>query len=167
MCKNHDHANPENKAAGISRRDALRGVAAAGAAGVAAAVSGRAVAQSSDAYAEPAEPALPPSTMKLDLSRAALVVTDPQIDFLHPEGVTWGVIGESVKEHNTVENIETLFKTAKQAGITVAVSPHYYYPTDHGWKFEGALEKLMHKICLLYTSPSPRDGLLSRMPSSA
>ena len=26
---------------------------------------------------------------------------------------------------------------------------------------------LGYKICLLYTSPSPRDGLLSRMPSSA
>ena len=25
----------------------------------------------------------------------------------------------------------------------------------------------LHPICLLYTSPSPRDGLLSRMPSSA
>ena len=25
----------------------------------------------------------------------------------------------------------------------------------------------MHVACLLYTSPSPRDGLLSRMPSSA
>ena len=25
----------------------------------------------------------------------------------------------------------------------------------------------INKICLLYTSPSPRDGLLSRMPSSA
>ena len=25
----------------------------------------------------------------------------------------------------------------------------------------------MHMDCLLYTSPSPRDGLLSRMPSSA
>ena len=24
-----------------------------------------------------------------------------------------------------------------------------------------------HWVCLLYTSPSPRDGLLSRMPSSA
>ena len=24
-----------------------------------------------------------------------------------------------------------------------------------------------NKLCLLYTSPSPRDGLLSRMPSSA
>ena len=26
---------------------------------------------------------------------------------------------------------------------------------------------LQRKLCLLYTSPSPRDGLLSRMPSSA
>ena len=25
----------------------------------------------------------------------------------------------------------------------------------------------LHCACLLYTSPSPRDGLLSRMPSSA
>ena len=28
------------------------------------------------------------------------------------------------------------------------------------------LHELWH-VCLLYTSPSPRDGLLSRMPSSA
>ena len=27
--------------------------------------------------------------------------------------------------------------------------------------------KSLNKGCLLYTSPSPRDGLLSRMPSSA
>ena len=27
--------------------------------------------------------------------------------------------------------------------------------------------KDVNRICLLYTSPSPRDGLLSRMPSSA
>ena len=26
---------------------------------------------------------------------------------------------------------------------------------------------MLHVACLLYTSPSPRDGLLSRMPSSA
>ena len=29
------------------------------------------------------------------------------------------------------------------------------------------LDKAKKDICLLYTSPSPRDGLLSRMPSSA
>ena len=30
-----------------------------------------------------------------------------------------------------------------------------------------ALDELDIHLCLLYTSPSPRDGLLSRMPSSA
>ena len=29
------------------------------------------------------------------------------------------------------------------------------------------LQTQVDNICLLYTSPSPRDGLLSRMPSSA
>ena len=31
----------------------------------------------------------------------------------------------------------------------------------------GAMIDSKAKTCLLYTSPSPRDGLLSRMPSSA
>ena len=32
---------------------------------------------------------------------------------------------------------------------------------------EKGRENLLLQSCLLYTSPSPRDGLLSRMPSSA
>ena len=32
---------------------------------------------------------------------------------------------------------------------------------------EAVVEIATDKVCLLYTSPSPRDGLLSRMPSSA
>lgn len=140
MCNCHD---PK-----MTRRQALRGGIATGVAAAATvAASGAAQAQSrTDAYADPAEPALPPSTMKLDLGRTALVVTDPQNDFLSPDGVTWGVVGKSVTEHGTVQNIDRLFAAAKAAGITVAVSPHYYYPTDHGWKFEGKLETLMHKI---------------------
>ena len=102
--------------------------------------------KATDKYADPAKPMLPPSTMKLHLTRAALVVIDPQVDFLSPKGVAWGAVGASVLEHNTVENIGRLFASAKAAGVTVAISPHYYYPTDKGWKFEGALEKLMHKI---------------------
>jgi nicotinamidase-related amidase len=137
MCEHHNDRT-------INRRQALTG----GVTLAAAAVSATAVSAQTteDPYADPANPALPPSNMELDLSRTALVVTDPQIDFLHPEGVTWGVVGASVTRNGTVANIENLFKAAKQRDITVAVSPHYYYPTDHGWKFEGALEKLMHKI---------------------
>jgi len=90
--------------------------------------------------------ALPDPGMEVVTGRTALLVTDPQNDFLSPKGVTWGVVGKSVTENNTVENIESLFKAAKSNDIPVFVSPHYYFPHDHGWKFEGALEKLMHKI---------------------
>lgn len=78
----------------------------------------------------------------------AIVITDPQNDFLSPDGVTWGVVGQSVTENNTVDNIEALFKIAKEQNITVFVSPHYYYEHDHTWEFEGALETLMHKITM-------------------
>ena len=59
------------------------------------------------------------------------------------------------------------------------------YPTDVEGKISALCTAIMHEavelqrttnwkwwktpttFCLLYTSPSPRDGLLSRMPSSA
>ncbi len=89
---------------------------------------------------------LPDPGMTITQGNTALVITDPQNDFLSPKGATWGVVGESVTKNNTVANIESLFKAAKQSGIPVFVSPHYYYPTDKGWQFEGALETLMHAI---------------------
>jgi nicotinamidase-related amidase len=94
----------------------------------------------------PATAQLPDPGMQVDRAHTAVVITDPQNDFLSPEGVTWGVVGESVTENNTVANIERLLAAAKESGMAVFVSPHYYYPTDHGWKFEGALEVLMHDI---------------------
>lgn len=97
-------------------------------------------------YSDPAEPALPPTDVSVSLGDTALVITDPQIDFLSPKGVTWGVVGESVTELGTVDNIGRLLDTAKAEGMPVFVSPHHYYPTDHGWHFEGPLEKLMHAI---------------------
>lgn len=76
----------------------------------------------------------------------AIVITDPQNDFLSPDGVAWGAVGESVMENNTIENLETIFKLGEQYNIPLFISPHYYYKHDHVWKFEGTLEKLMHNI---------------------
>ena len=88
---------------------------------------------------------LPDPGMQVD-AKTALVITDPQNDFLSPKGVTWGVVGESVTANDTVANIETLLKTAKASGVPVFISPHYYYPTDDGWQFGGAVETMMHGI---------------------
>ena len=122
---------------------------AAAATAVGAGISGNAVAatkEAEDYYADPEKPGLPEVDMKIDLSNTALVIVDPQIDFLSEKGVTWGVVGESVTEQETVDNIEKLFAAAKAVGMEVFISPHYYYPHDHRWKFEGKLEKTMHAI---------------------
>ncbi len=96
--------------------------------------------------ANPASAQLPDPGVEIVPGRTALLITDPQNDFLSPKGATWGVVGKSVTDNNTVANIDALFKAAKSNDMPVFVSPHYYFPTDHGWQFEGALEKLMHNI---------------------
>lgn len=89
---------------------------------------------------------LPDPGVQIERGRTALLVTDPQNDFLSPDGVTWGVVGESVTENETVKHIDQLFSAAQSAGMPIFVSPHYYYHHDHQWQFEGALEALMHNI---------------------
>ena len=94
--------------------------------------------------------------MEINNKDTAVLITDAQNDFLSEQGVTWQLVGDSVKENNTIENIEHLFKTAKANGFEVFVSPHYYYPTDHGWQFGGTIEKVMHDIKMF-----DRSGALS------
>ena len=43
----------------------------------------------------------------------------------------------------------------------------YVVGIEHAPSLKNFFERQTYTICLLYTSPSPRDGLLSRMPSSA
>ena len=94
--------------------------------------------------------------MEINQKDTAVVITDPQNDFLSENGVTWELVGDSVKENKTVENIERIIKAAKINGFEVFISPHYYYPTDHSWKFGGTVEKMMHEIKMF-----DRSGALS------
>lgn len=89
---------------------------------------------------------LPDPGFAIEPGRTALVVTDPQNDFLHPSGVAYGVVKESLEENGTIQNILSLMQAARGVGMPIFISPHYYFPTDHGWKFEGTLERLMHSI---------------------
>jgi nicotinamidase-related amidase len=118
--------------------------------------SGTGLCASADAHKDPARPALPSTKMALDLGRTALVVIDPQIDFMSPKGKAWPVVGESVTEQNLVPNLVRLFQAAKRAGIVVAISPHYYYPQDYRWKFGAPVEVFQHELRIF-----DRPGALS------
>jgi nicotinamidase-related amidase len=104
----------------------------------------------------PANDGLPMPGFNITTNDTAIVITDPQNDFLSPNGVTWGVVGKSITENGTVENLEALFKVADETGMPLFVSPHYYFEHDHEWHFEGTLEKLMHSIGM-FDRPSALD----------
>ena len=83
-------------------------------------------------------------------------------DFKHPE--TIGLHGSDYRADPT----------------TTAVAVPIYQTTSYQFKnaehaanlfglkeFGNIYTRIMNPTCLLYTSPSPRDGRISRMPSSA
>jgi nicotinamidase-related amidase len=78
--------------------------------------------------------------MEIDKSDSAVVFIDPQNDVLSEKGKNWGAVGQSVTENKTVENMERIFKAAKDMGYLVFISPHYFYPTDNTWQINGPLE---------------------------
>ena len=156
MCTKKQHTHRSL----LSRRSALKSGIGATVVGATVIGTGAAAAKPADnPYADPAKPALPQTDVTVTKGNTALVITDPQIDFISPKGVTWKVVGKSVERNKTVPNIGRLLKAAKSVNMTVAISPHYYYPTDHGWKFGGPLEKLMHAIGMFdRKSPMTTDG---------
>ena len=78
--------------------------------------------------------------MNINKNDTAVVFIDPQNEVLSEKGRAWAAVGDSVRENKTVENMERIFKAAKENGFEVFISPHYFFPTDRGWKFNGPLE---------------------------
>ncbi len=81
--------------------------------------------------------------MEFKKSDTALVVIDPQNDVLSEHGISWSMVGASVKENNTIEHLARLFSAAKERDFGVFISPHYLYPADQAWQFGGPNEKAM------------------------
>jgi nicotinamidase-related amidase len=99
--------------------------------------------------------------MNINNHDTAVVVIDPQNDVLSEKGAAWELVGDSVRENKTVENIERIFKAAKQHDFEIFISPHYYYPTDYGWKTAATLEQMVLEAKEFYRSgPLTLDGFL-------
>ncbi len=57
--------------------------------------------------------------------------------------ISWGLVGESIRENDTVENIARLFSAALDHDFGVFISPHYLYPHDQKWQYGGTVEHMM------------------------
>ena len=72
----------------------------------------------------------------------------------------------SPMDDDSDDNSITLDQMREKARIRREASPEALREADQASRME-RLKKQRERDCLLYTSPSPRDATLSRMPSSA
>ena len=78
--------------------------------------------------------------MNIHPEDTAIVFIDPQNEVLSEKDSAWPLVHESLQENDTIENMERIFNVAKAHSYEIFISPHYFYPTDKGWKFNGPLE---------------------------
>ena len=82
----------------------------------------------------------------------AWLVEQDRIGYDQLVATIWPEFAQAGKESLTIGQL-----MSHQAGLSGITNPDWTPKDWFDW----------NKTCLLYTSPSPRDGLLSRMPSSA
>lgn len=75
------------------------------------------------------------------LSRTALLITDPQNDFLSADGAAHALVKDNLTEHDVIDHMEQLLRAAKANSIPVFVSPHMYFPHDRQWRHRGPLQR--------------------------
>lgn len=96
-------------------------------------------------------PAFADNALTLDKAHTAVLITDPQNDFLHPKGKLYKLLAENLKQLNTIDNIERLMKASKKAGVVLAVDPLMYTPLDSNWNNAGALQRQLLDMKALHT----------------
>ena len=99
------------------------------------------------------------------------------VDELPNKGDDIRSLKSSIRPGGTAINCSELIslwdKSVHVRGNSIGSDPMGKYLVDYlkenNINFDGLIinQSLTPTCCLLYTSPSPRDGLLSRMPSSA
>jgi len=84
------------------------------------------------------------SELEIDADSTAVLITDPQIDFLKPESVVWDKVGETVEENAVVDKIRRLRDAAREGDVPVFYSPHKYEDAEYeSWEHLNAIDQIM------------------------
>ncbi|MFB6236272.1 MAG: cysteine hydrolase family protein [Halopenitus sp.] len=82
--------------------------------------------------------------LELDPDSTAVLITDPQIDFLKPESVVWDKVGETVEENAVVDKLRRLREAAREGDIPVIYSPHEYEDAEYEeWQHLNTIDQIM------------------------
>ena len=84
-----------------------------------------------------------------------------------PSGNTLLEVDQISLSFGGVKALQDVSFSVEEKQITAIIGPNGAGKTSMLNVINGFYHPQQGQICLLYTSPSPRDGLLSRMPSSA
>jgi len=80
---------------------------------------------------------LPP----LDRARTAVLITDPQNDFLREDGKLYGLLADNLKTLGSIDNIAALMRAAKERNVLLAVDPLVFAKSDAAWTQAGTLQR--------------------------
>ena len=94
---------------------------------------------------------------KINSSNTALLVIDPQNDFLAETGVVWDLVGEGVVKNQVVDKLSKLIAKAKESGVEVFYSPHYYDKEFEAWKDNNPIDSLMFERKMFDCNSSGSD----------
>jgi len=82
--------------------------------------------------------------LELDPDRTAVLITDPQIDFLKPDSVVWDKVGETVEENAVVDKLRRLRDAAAEGDVPVFYSPHEYEDAEYeSWGHLNTIDQIM------------------------
>jgi len=85
-------------------------------------------------------------------AHTAIVITDPQNDFLSENGKLYGLVKPNMDRLDTIRNIETLMKLSKEESVSLAVDPLVYTKIDLTWANAGALQRQLLDMKALYAN---------------
>ena len=80
----------------------------------------------------------------------ALIIVDPQVDLLSPEGAAWDLFGAQVEKRGTVRNLIALRDAAEAAGVPIFYSRIEVTDADYaGWDAKNGIQQLFGERRLL------------------
>ena len=81
---------------------------------------------------------------KFDSKTTAILIIDPQNDFLSEGGAVWDLVGNEVQKYDVVNKLKKIKQIGEESGLSIFYSPHYYTEEEYNnWTHINFVDKVM------------------------